>query len=370
MTATLHQRGATLTIDLAALRANYLLLSQKAGGAQCAAAIKGNAYGISVAHAGKTLWEAGCRSFYVARPDEGEELRGTLPKATITVLDGLYDGEARYYARHALRPALTTFSQAQQWAEQNAGLQSALHVDTGINRVGLSKPEFDRISKDLSQLSRLNVRSLMSHLACADDPKHPLNRQQLARFLAVRKSFPATSASFANSSGIFLGKAYHFDEVRPGVALYGGNPTPHKKNPMRPIAHLHAKILQVREVAKGETVGYSATWKAKRDSRIAIIAAGYADGIARKLSSGPKGGPAHVFIAGKRCPVVGRVSMDMMTIDVTNLPEGKLAKSDAAELFGKNITIDEVAGWAGTISYELLTHLGRRYARVYSDKES
>ncbi len=362
--------GATLTIDLAALQVNYRLLARKAGAAECAAAIKANAYGISAADAGKALWDAGCRSFYVARPDEGGCLRKVLPEARITVLDGLYKGETKYYIAHALRPALTTVNQAGEWARLGQGMPCTLHVDTGINRAGLPARDFAIITTNAALMQNLKVETLMSHLACADDPKHKMNPEQLNRFRQLRKQLPNTRASFANSSGIFLGKAYHFNEVRPGVALYGGNPTPHKKNPMQPVAYLHARILQVRDVTKGETVGYSATWKAKRNSRIAIIAAGYADGIARKLSSSNPNGPAQVFIAGQRCPIIGRVSMDMMTIDVTDVAERKLAKSDAAELFGKNILIDEVAGWAGTISYELLTHLGRRYARVYSPTES
>jgi alanine racemase len=370
MTAELTQRGATLTIDLAALQANYRLLVRKAAGADCAAAIKGNAYGISVAEAGKALWDAGCRSFYIARPDEGAELRSLLPKAGITVLDGFYASEGGFYTAHNLRPALAQLSEAEAWAGISSGLPCALHVDTGINRVGFSEFEFTALMRNTDVLKRLNVNSLMSHLACADDPASKMNEAQLKRFKNLCKRLPHIKASLANSSGIFLGKAYHFDEVRPGIALYGGNPTPHKKNPMKPVVHLHARILQVRDVMKGETVGYSATWRARRNSRIAIIAAGYADGIARKLSSGPKGALAQVFIAGQLCPVVGRVSMDMMTIDVTDVPARKLARANAAELLGKNILIDEVAGWAGTISYELLTHLGRRYSRVYSPAES
>jgi alanine racemase len=358
--------GAVLTIDLAALRSNYRMLQRKAGKAHCAAAIKGNAYGLGLAASAKALWAEGCRSFFVARPEEGEDLRAILPRATITVLDGFYRGEASYFSKHKLAPALTTSEQVTDWAKLAAGLSCSLHVDTGINRAGLESDAFLKLARDNTLLSRLNVRTLMSHLACADDPAHPMNAAQLERFKQLRTAMPQAKASFANSSGIFLGKAYHFDEVRPGIALYGGNPLPHTKNPMKPVVHLAARILQVRDVPQGETVGYSATWKAKRPSRIAIIAAGYADGIARKLSSVPQGGPAHVAIAGQRCPVVGRVSMDMMTIDVTDVPQRKLTKATHAELLGKHISIDEMASWAGTIAYELLTHLGARYQRLYS----
>jgi alanine racemase len=362
--------GATATIDLAALKANYLLLARKAKTAETAAAIKGDAYGLGVKPVAKTLWAAGCRSFYVARPEEGGELRAILPTAKITVLDGLYFGETGYYRTHNLTPALATAKQAEEWARFGAGLETTLHVDTGINRIGLDIGNYCAVAASVGMAERINVTMLMSHLACADEPLQFMNALQLQRFKETRRLLPDIRASFANSSGIFLGAKYHFDEVRPGIALYGGNPTPHKENPMKPVAHLHARILQIRDVAKGQTVGYSATWKAKRNSRIAIIAAGYADGIARKLSSTPKGGPAQVYLAGQRCPVVGRVSMDMMTIDVTDVSMRKLAHAQEAELFGKHIPIDEAAGWAGTISYELLTHLGKRYARVYSPAES
>jgi alanine racemase len=362
--------GAAVTVDLAALAANYAVLARKSRTATCAAAIKADAYGLTLAPVAKALWAAGCRSFYIARPDEGAKLRAIFPKATITVLDGLYEGHAGFYRKHQLVPALTTLSQIRDWAKNAKGAACTLHVDTGINRAGLQPSDWLAFTGDDKLLSTLNIRMLMSHLACGDDNQSPMNQQQLDRFTAIRKAVPHLKASLANSPGIFLGKAYHFDEVRPGVALYGGNPTPYQKNPMKPVVTLEARILQVRNIQKGDTVGYSATWKAGRPSRIAIIAAGYADGVARKLSSSQTHGPAQVWLAGQRCPIVGRVSMDMMTIDVTDVPERKLAKATSAELFGKHITVDEAAGWAGTISYELLTHLGKRYARVYANAES
>ncbi len=332
----------------------------------CAAAVKGDAYGLGLKPVVKALWAEGCRSFYVARPEEGATLRAILPRATITVLDGLYDGQARFYRKHQLVPALTTLNQINDWAKNGAGELCTLHVDTGINRAGLQPAEWLAFTGNDKLLRKLNIRTIMSHLACGDDDKSPMNQQQLDRFTAIRNAVPHIAASFANSPGIFLGRPYHFDEVRPGVGLYGGNPTPYQKNPMKPVVTLAARILQVRNIQKGDTVGYSATWTAQRPSRIAIIAAGYADGVARKLSSSPNAEPAQVFLGGQRCPIVGRVSMDMMTVDVTDVPERKLAKATHAELFGKNIAVDEAAGWAGTISYELLTHLGKRYARVYT----
>ena len=360
-----HLAGAVVSVDLAALQSNYKALAKKAGTA-ASAAIKGSAYGLGVGPASKALWAAGCTTYFVARPMEGEELRELLPKAEIYVLDGLYPGQAEFYTKHELRPALISIEEAKEWAALGGGLPCALHVDTGINRLGLSMAAFHALTLDRTLMERLNVSLLMSHLACSDEPSHPLNVKQRDRFKTVRAMLPDVPASLANSSGIYLGKAYAYDLVRPGVALYGGNPLPGKKNPMKPVVTLEATVLQVRDVKRGETVGYSATWKAPRDSRIALLAAGYRDGVPRMLSSGGKRGPAQVSINGKRCPIIGRVSMDMMGVDVTDLKAGSVVKGTRAEIFGKRIAVDEAAGWADTISYELLTHLGSRYARVYS----
>lgn len=362
--------GAVLSIDLGALQANYRALSKKAGKAVCGAAVKGNAYGLGVEPISRALWEAGCRHFFVARPVEGEDLRRLLPTATIYVLDGLFPGQAEYYALHGLCPALISLDEVREWAafgrRYGRALPCAIHVDTGINRLGLTLADFGALLADDFLRAGLDITLLMSHLACADDPKHPLNTVQAKRFAALRKKLPGVPASLANSSGIFLGKDFTNDLCRPGIALYGGNPTPGKKNPMKAVATLEGTVLQVREVKKGETVGYSATWKAPRDSRIAILGAGYKDGVPRHLSSKQKDGPAQVLVAGKRCPIVGRVSMDMMAIDVTALPASKVTRGTRAEILGPRLSIDEVASWAGTISYELLTRLGSRYARLYS----
>jgi alanine racemase len=362
--------GATLTIDLAALRSNYKLLARRAHGAECAAAIKGEAYGLGLEPVAKSLWAAGCRTFFVARPSEGEDLRRILPAAIIYVLDGLYPNASAYYVKHRLRPALASFEQARIWARDGKGEACAIHVDTGINRQGLSHDQLTMLAADAKLNYKLNAVTLMSHLACADDHRHKMNRQQLQRFTAARALYPHLQASLANSSGIFLGKDYHCDQVRPGIALYGGNPTPHKKNPMKPVATLRARAIQFRELKKGETVGYSASWTAPRDSRIALLAAGYRDGIPRKLSSSRDNGPAQVWFAGKRRAIIGRVSMDMMAIDITKLNRSRIKPGDQAEIIGKNIEVDEAAGWAGTISYELLTHLGNRYARLYKNPAS
>lgn len=366
--------GAVLTVDVAAIRDNWRLLARRAGPAECGAAVKGDAYGLGIAPVARALWEAGCRSFFVARPKEGEELRGHLPDAVIYVLDGLFAGQAEFYAKLDLRPALISIDEAREWAGfgrvYGRKLACALHVDTGINRLGFSLAEFAGLLDDNFTMEGLNLALAMSHLACADEPAHPLNARQRDAFASVRARLPGVPASLANSSGIFLGPAYVHDLVRPGIALYGGNPLPGRPNPMRPAVYLEAAIMQLRGVAPGETAGYGATWTAKRMSRIAILGAGYKDGIPRALSSREERAPAQVVIAGRRCPIVGRVSMDMMAADVTDLPHGQVARGTRAEIIGRIIGADEAAQWAGTISYELFTRLGRRYARLYSDRDS
>lgn len=366
--------GAVLTIDLVALKHNWRRLSKEAGAAECGAAVKGGAYGLGIGPVARALWEAGCRSFFVARPKEGEELRGILSEATIYVLDGLFPGQAEFYARLDLRPALISIDEAREWAGfgrvYGRKLPCALHVDTGINRLGFSLPEFAALLDEQFTLEGLNLTLLMSHLACADDPLHALNQSQRDCFADLRRRLPGVPASLANSSGIFLGKDYTHDLVRPGIALYGGNPTPGRQNPMLPVAHLEGAVMQVRQVRAGETVGYGATWQASRPTRIAIIGAGYKDGVPRALGSRTPGGPAQVFIGGRRCPVIGRISMDMMAIDITELMPHSVVRGTRAEILGHNILIDEAADWAGTISYELLTRLGSRYARLYTGLES
>jgi alanine racemase len=289
------------------------------------------------------------------------------------VLDGLFPGQAEFYAQNNLLPALISIEEAREWAAfgrvYGRHLPCAIHVDTGINRLGFSFDEYAALLGDAEIMDSIHVSLLMSHLACADEPTHPLNAVQRDAFTAVRSRLPGVPASLANSAGIFLGKDYAHDLVRPGIAIYGGNPTPALANPMRAVALLEGTILQTRNVAAGDTVGYSATWRAPRDVKIAVLGAGYKDGVPRALSSGSSNAPPHVYLGGMRCPIIGRISMDMMAIDVTDLAS-PVKRGDLAEILGPNILIDEAAGWAGTISYELLTRLGSRYARLYSEIDS
>ncbi len=365
--------GAVLSIDLGAIQKNWRYLNSHAGSAECGAAVKGNAYGLGIEPVGPALWEAGCRSFFVARPMEGEALRRVLPEAAIYVLDGLFPGQAEFYAQNNLLPALISIDEAREWAAfgrvYGRKLPCAIHVDTGINRLGFPLAEYAALLAETATIEGLNVSLLMSHLACAEEATHPLTLRQRDTFRDVRAKLPGVPASLANSAGIFLGSDYAHDLVRPGIAIYGGNPTPALANPMQAVVLLEGTILQTRDIQAGETVGYGATWQAARQTRLAVLGAGYKDGVPRALSSATGKTPSQVFLEGQRCPIIGRISMDMMAIDVTDLPR-PVKRGDRAEILGPNIPIDEAAAWAHTISYELLTRLGSRYARLYSELDS
>jgi alanine racemase len=358
--------GGRLTIDLGAVAANWRDVGGRAGNAATAAVVKGDGYGIGLEPAARTLAEAGCHTFFVALPDEGLRLRATVRDAAIYVLNGLFPGSVDIYARADLRPVLASRAEVDEWAAyRDAGgtTGAALHVDTGMNRLGLTVAEARQVFERRDLVSRLAPTLLMSHLACSDRPDDPMNRQQLAAFRAVRVLLPEIPASLANSGGVFLGPEYHFDLVRPGIALYGGAIITGGPNPMRPVATLEGRVLQVRDTRAGETVGYGATETLKRPSRIAIIGLGYADGYHRLAGSSDGMHGARVFVRGRFAPLVGRVSMDLMAVDVTDIPG--VQRGDWVELFGANIAIDDVAAHAGTIGYELLTALGRRYERRY-----
>ena len=345
---------AELEIDCGAIAANWEGLRGRAAPGACGAAIKADAYGLGAAPVGRALLAAGCRHFFVAHLDEGLVLRAALGAAPmIAVLNGFApgaDGPA------ALTPVLNQLGDLEVWAGR--GQPAILHVDTGMARLGLDAAEVAVLRDDPSLLCRVPLRYVMTHLACADTPEHPLNAIQLARFTAIRAALPTRPASLANSSGLFLGPAFASDLARPGCALYGLNPTPGQPNPMRPVVRLTAPILQLREIPAGASVGYGASWTALRPSRIATVAAGYADGYLRSLS-----GQSFGRLAGRPVPLVGRVSMDLLTFDVTDAPPP--APGAAIELIGADNTPDEIAAHAGTIGYEVLTALGTRYARVH-----
>ncbi|HWT30502.1 MAG TPA: alanine racemase [Propylenella sp.] len=353
--------GLTLTIDLGALARNWTRLAARAAPAECAAVVKADAYGIGIEHAVPALSAAGCRNFFVALPAEAVRVRAVAATATVYVLGGFFSEAAETYLASGIRPVLNHPDELEAWIRTGGGRPAALHVDTGMNRLGFF-PEDALALAGSQRLSDAGVVLLMSHLACADQPGHPKNADQLALFKRIRERFGELPASFANSHGIALGPDYHFDIVRPGIALYGGARAMDPE--MDVVVTAAARVLQVRRAAAGQTVGYGATQKLARTSRLAILAAGYADGYHRAASASGERPGAAVFIGGRRAPLAGRISMDLMAIDVTNIA-ARIRPGDSAELFGPNIPVEEVAAAAGTISYELLTHLGRRAERFY-----
>ncbi|HWJ71652.1 MAG TPA: alanine racemase [Kaistia sp.] len=354
--------GGRLTVDLSALARNWRSIADRAGGAETAAAVKGDAYGIGLAEAVPALAKAGCRSYFVALPQEGLQLRTLAPAAAIYVLNGLIPGTAARLAERALQPVLGSMAEIDEWAAYKAAGgdgRAALHVDTGMHRLGVTLDEAAGLA---DRAEALGLSLVMSHLACADQPDHPLNAAQLAAFRTASRFFPGLPASLANSAGLHLSPDYHFDLVRPGIALYGGR-FGDALAALEPVVCAEARIVQIRQVAVGQSVGYGATQHVTRPSRIAILSAGYADGYHRMAGSSDNARGASAFLHGRRAPLIGRISMDLLAIDVTDIPEAR--RGDHAELFGPNIPVDEVAAHAGTIGYELLTSLGKRYRRHY-----
>jgi len=362
------QSGGILTIDLAAIEANWRALSRRATPSECAAVIKADGYGCGLEHVARKLFRAGCRTFFVADLAEAAVARAAAPESTIYVLNGLLPGTDATYADLRARPVIGSLVELAEWDAFCSANQwhggAALHVDTGMNRLGISANEAAALAPRIRSENH-GITLLISHLACAELPEHELNERQIKLFREVRGLYRGIPSSLANSSGILLGSAAHCDMVRPGVALYGVNPTPGKQNPMRPVIELQARILQVRNVPKGETVGYDAQWTAKRASRIAVVGVGYADGYVRAAGSSDAHPGADAIVAGTRCAIAGRISMDLMAIDITDLPDNAARRGELATLIGHEISVDHVASIAGTIGYEVLTSLGRRYHRVY-----
>jgi alanine racemase len=352
--------GAILDIDLGGIVENWRLLAGRAAPALCAAVVKANAYGLGVGPVARALAAAGCRLFFVATLDEAILLRHALgPAPEIAVFNGPLPGTAAQFLPDRLIPVLNDPGQVAAWRQLGAGHKAILHVDTGMARLGLGAREFADLVESSPPIA---WRALISHLACADDPEHPSNERQRARFAAAAAQFPGVPASLAASSGIFLGPTYHFDMVRPGAALYGVNPLPGRPNPLRQIVRLSAKIVQIRQIDRGEAVGYGAAHVMQAPGRAAIVGVGYGDGWMRSLSHRGCG-----FLAGTRVPLLGRVSMDLVTFDVSAIPPALAHPGAMIELLGANYGVDDAAADAGTIGYEILTALGPRYHRIYRD---
>ena len=354
-----------VTVRLDAIVANWRTAQTIAGPALAAAVVKANAYGTGMARAAPALAAAGCETFFVARLEEGVALRKLLPSARIFVLDGAPADTVPALLSHRLIPVLNSLADIAVWssvAQAGAGvLDAALHVDTGISRLGLPGEELATLAGEQARrLKGLNIVLVMSHLAYAEERANPMNGMQLERFRAALAMLPPAPASLAASGGTLLGKDYHFDLVRPGVGLYGANPCNDGENPFRTAVVLNAAVLQVRRIDKGEGVGYAATFRAGRPTMIATVAMGYADGIPRAASN--RGAAA---FRGARAPIVGRVSMDLLTLDITDLIEQPRV-GDMVELLGDTVTLGDAAQAAGTNEYELLTRLPPHAVRDYT----
>jgi alanine racemase len=366
--AALACKTGVLTVDLDAIVANWRRLEKTAVPAECAAVIKANAYGCGTEPVARALAGAGCKTFFVATLDEARAARAAVPSAAIYVLDGFFQNCGDAFARIDARPVIGDLNELAEWDVfcRRSGWSggAAIHIDTGMNRLGLT------ITEAQGLVPRINagdhgITLVMSHLACAEMLHHPLNARQLAGFREIAHLFTGVPASLSNSAGIFLGQPFQFDLVRPGAALYGVNPTPEADNPMQPVVELKARIVQTRNVERGEGVGYGGTWTARRPTRLAIVCAGYADGYFRAASANDGTRGADVVVAGQRCPIAGRISMDLIAVDVTDLDKSAARRGHMVTLIGEGITVDELAHHFGTIGYEVLTSLGSRYARVY-----
>ena len=357
------ETGGTLTIDLAAIVANWLTLKRQLLTVECAAVVKANAYGLGLKPAVTALAGAGCKTFFVADIAEARIVRARAKDATIYVLHGFTLQCAEAFIELAVRPVINSMTELAEWDTFAAARAwrggAALHVDTGMNRLGVSPEEAAALAPRV-QTENHGIALFLSHLACADIPDHPLNAKQLQLFRELRTLYSGIPASLANSSGIFLGDATYFDLARPGAALYGINPTPGRPNPMKSVVELTGRVVQIRAVAREQTIGYGATWTARRHSRIAVVAAGYANGLLRAGSASDEHPGGAAIVAGKKCPIVGRISMDLLMLDITDLPDRAVRRGDFATLIGAEPSIDEVAAAAGTIGYEILTRLGLR----------
>jgi len=360
-----------LTVDLDAVVANWRKLEKTAVPAECSAVIKANAYGCGLEPVARALAKAGCKTFFVATLDEARAARAAAPSAVLYVLNGFIQNTGEAYAKIDAKPVIGDLNELAEWDVfcRRTGWSggAAIHIDTGMHRLGLTLAEAQGL------IPRINAGDhgfslVMSHLACAESLHHPMNARQLATFREIASLFTGVPASLSNSSGIFLGSPFQFDMVRPGAALYGVNPTPEADNPMQGVVDLKARVVQIREVERGESIGYGAIWTARRPTRLAIISAGYADGYFRALSaSDARRGPCG-YLGAHKLPLLGRVSMDLITFDATDAPEDAVSRGGWIELLGEHVTVDDLASFASTISYEVLTSLGRRYHRVYVDE--
>ncbi|RWK50863.1 alanine racemase [Mesorhizobium sp.] len=355
--------GAILTVDLGAIRENYRRLKVRLGDVNCAGVVKADGYGLGGAQVAAALAAEGCVIFFVAHLAEGALLRQALgARPAIYVLNGIQPGAESEAVAAGLGVVINSAGQLAAWraAAQRAGrkLKAAVQVDSGMSRLGMAAAEVEAVAADPQAFDGIDVTLVMSHLARADEPEHPANEQQRLEFERLRRMLPPAPASLANSSGIFLGQPFHSDLARPGAALYGINPTPAQENPMLPVVRLQAKIIQTRSLERGAGVGYGHIFHVTDSLVAATISLGYADGWHRRAASA-------AWFENVRLPFLGRVSMDSIVLDISALPPGRLKAGDLVELIGPSQTVDQAAGHAGTIGYEILTSLGHRFHRRY-----
>jgi alanine racemase len=342
-------------------------MAAHASGVECAAVVKADAYGLGAARVAGALAAAGCRRFFVATVEEATALRRALaaaaPNAVIYVFEGPIDGAESIFDSERLVPVLYSLETIDTWgrhARASGGRRAVLDIDTGMGRLGLEPRDVDDLAASPERLKGLSIDYMMSHLACADEPTHPMNADQRRTFDRARAKLAPAKASLANSAGVFLGADYRYDLIRAGASLYGISPPRAAANQLRPVVRLQGRVLQVRVVDSDRTVGYGAAGRARKGGRLATVAVGYADGYPRALSH-----RGSAFFGDVRIPVVGRISMDFAVFDVTGVPEDRLRPGSHVDLIGPHHSVDQLAEEAGTIGYELLTRLGRRFRRVY-----
>ena len=348
-----------LTVDLDALGRNYCALRKASAQSACGAVVKANAYGLGVMPVARRLWDEGCRHFFVATAKEGIELRTLLPEASIFVFEGVLPGTATGIIDAGLVPVLNSMEQLRQWRTVDGGRPAAIHLDTGMSRLGLSNTEVRNASRS-GLLAELVLEYAFTHLACADTPAHSMNARQVRDFADLVRHLPGVKTSIGASAGILLGPEFQGDLVRPGIALYGGSPFASGESPMEPVVGLEATVLQTRQIATPQTVGYGATHGAPSGTRLATVGAGYADGYPRALSN-----RGVAFVAGTEVRVVGQVSMDLITLDVSELAPAEVQPGDSVELLGEHVRLEDLARAAGTVDHEILTGLGPRWQRRY-----
>jgi len=360
-----------LTINLSTLVENWRKLCAHSGSAETSAVIKADGYGLGIEPIAKALANAGCKTFFVAMMEEALKVQEIAPHSQVFVLNGVVPETVEIAKTNNIVPVLSSMDQITMWADQVSNNASAIHVDTGMNRLGLTPEEAVALSKNKDLMAKLNPQLIMSHLACADEPADSKNQKQLEIFQSSTNNFNGLKKSFSNSAGIMLGEQYHFDITRPGISIFGGEAINNVPNMMQQVVLAQARILQIRHAKKGESVGYGASHVLQRDTKIAVCSAGYADGFHRSNSGSgvplreQDNNAGYGAIEDKHVPILGRVSMDLTGFDVTDIPDQILEDTVWIELFGNQIPVDDAARNCGTIGYELLTSLGHRYQREY-----